>query len=479
MDPGNQLCDLCISNTAEVFCSCVRPVTLLCPTCVSQHSIKRQGRAHTTWALDKLPFVKLPGLLERLQQRTEALAELRENAWKSVRDVDQAINQYGETVEKVIEEYSTKVDREVLDLQQRIYQIVTKAKRTVLELTTQQQQQVERLNQVKAELTAQVQLSLDEMEHTLTEDKPHLRSRYGPSFRQILGNMQPFQLFSFYIQTSVLPSVTLITQLHAPNEIVAQSKPAEISSNASREQFTGVFGNKVELYNVKSLKSTRFTLSVNFGVGGCFVDIDDSTRLCIGAYPPSTGVYALNLISQKLTSMPALRTPRAYAGVAKTANFVYVFGGFDGSAGLKSNEKYHIAEKQWLPLADMHRSRSGFTPCYYHSLIYLVDTYIYRIMESFDPERETFTELPVFLPSQLELGCDCAAFIANGELCVLTEAKQIARWKIDSEAGFRLYETKESCWSSQPPMVIGSMVFLANACSGRVDRFNLETNAFA
>lgn len=229
---------------------------------------------------------------------------------------------------------------------------------------------------------------------------------------------------------------------------------------------------------MKSLKSTRVTLSVSFGVGGCFIDIADSTKICIGAYPPSTGVFALDLVSHQLTSLPALRTPRAYAGVAKCTDFVYVFGGFDGSMGLKSNEKYHIIEKKWVPIPDMHYTRSGFTPCSSHSLIYLVDTYSYRAMEAFNPLSELFTELPISLPSQLELGCDCVSYVINGELCILTEAKQFARWEIGSEAGFRVYETKESCWSSQPPMVIGAMVFIANACSGRVDRFDLKTNAF-
>lgn len=474
MNSGNELCALCKIKTAEVFCPCARPVILLCPAYVSPHVIKGRGQLHTTWTLDKLQHASVPGLLELLQRRTEAFAQVRGQAWNSVGEVDQAISLYGESVQQVLDGHIAKTERDIFDLQKRIQQTISKAKSVIGDLTVQSQKQTEELKRVKAELTEAVQIALEEVEKTLTDEKPKLTSRYGPAFRQLLENAQPFHLFSFNIQTSTVPTVTLITQIHSSREIMTARSPAK----SPEDLFAAVFGNKVEMMDAKSLQSSRFTLPVNFGVGGCYIRLAESSLLCIGAYPPSTGVHSLDLNSQKLTSWAPLRTPRAYAGVGKSADFVYVFGGFDGSIGLKSNEKYDIIAKQWQPLSDMHYTRSGFTPCNFNSLIYLADTYLHRVVESFNPETETFQDLPVTLPTQLELGCDCVAFVVNGELCVLTEAKQLARWKIGSGASFLLSATRESCWSSQPPLILDSLVLIANASSGRVDKFNLETYAF-
>ena len=474
MNSGNELCALCKEKTAEVFCPCLRPVILLCATCVSHHLIKNQGLLHTTWTLDKLPHANVPGLLERLQQRTGALVQVRGHAWNSVEEVDKAISQYGKSVQQVIDGHTTKTELEILDMQKRIEQTILKAKKVIRDISVQSQRQTEELQRMKTELTEEVQKALEEVEKTLADDKPRLTSKYGPAFRQLLENAQSFQLFSFHIQTSTVPTVTLITQIHSAQEIMAARSPTKNHEN----QFAAVFGNKVETFDLKSRQSTRFTLSVNFGVGGCYIRLAENSLICIGAYPPSTGVHSLDLNSQKLTPLPPLPTPRAYAGVGKYADFIYVFGGFDGSNGLKSTEKYHITENQWLPSSNMHYTRSGFTPCNFNSLIYLADTYLFRVMESFNPQNETFLELPVLLPTQLELGCDCAVFVVDGEMCVLTEAKQLARWKIGSEAAFRLSVARESCWSSQPPLVANSLVLIANACSGRVDKFSLETYAF-
>jgi hypothetical protein len=100
------------------------------------------------------------------------------------------------------------------------------------------------------------------------------------------------------------------------------------------------------------------------------------------------------------------------------------------------------------------------------------------LVETFNPETEEFTNLAVRLPSQLSHSS--FSFVANGELCLLTSTKQLARWKIESEKKFRLSFTNRNCFSTQPPLVVGSYVLIANAyLRGRVEKLNLESYTFS
>jgi len=46
--------------------------------------------------------------------------------------------------------------------------------------------------------------------------------------------------------------------------------------------------------------------------------------------------------------------------------------------------------------------------------------------------------LSVSLPPDLQLDCSSVAFVARGELILMTERKQMACWEIASEAHFRI-----------------------------------------
>jgi len=98
-------------------------------------------------------------------------------------------------------------------------------------------------------------------------------------------------------------------------------------------------------------------------------------------------------------------------------------------------------------------------------------------MESFDPQTEIYQALPVCLPSKLE-GAS-ASFVVNGELFVLTDNKQLARWRIESEAEVRLFVLNKGCCSTQPPLVLDSLVIIANACHESVEKFSLEDYSIA
>jgi hypothetical protein len=238
--------------------------------------------------------------------------------------------------------------------------------------------------------------------------------------------------------------------------------------------FAAIFDNTVELYDLATQQSSQHTISVNFGMGGSFISLDTHRLMCLGAFPPSSAVYALDLPSLRLTPLPALGMARTCAGVAKSPRFIYAFGG--NVPDHNSCEKYSLEDPQWLPLATMKYNRWGFTPCSFHDLIYLLSPRTTSAIESFSPDTETFTELPITLPRILRLSTSSVAFVADEELFIMTPKQQMGRWMIDSEREFHISIVDRRCWSTQPPLIVGALVLIAN--SGKVEKFSLETYSF-
>jgi len=246
--------------------------------------------------------------------------------------------------------------------------------------------------------------------------------------------------------------------------------------------FAAVWENKVERYHLKSQQSTTFTLPVKFGKGGSYIAMGRTTLMCLGADPASTAVYELDLSSAQLTDLPPLSVSRNGAGVAKAAHCVYVFGSWVGKkASLKSCEKYDLQEKRVQALIDMQYGRCFFTPCTFRSLIYLACPFTTPVIETFDPRTETFTVLPVSLPPDMKYLS--VAVVAHQELCILTsgeqgEEQQMGLWKIETESEFRRSVSQKGCCSCQPPLIVGSVVLIANIWANRVEKFSLESYSF-
>ena len=144
----------------------------------------------------------------------------------------------------------------------------------------------------------------------------------------------------------------------------------------------------------------------------------------------------------------------------------------------KSCEKYRLADMQSLPLNDMREVRYGFTPCTFRTLIYLPCPITARTIETFHPNTETFAVLSISLPPQMRPAMS-VSFIANGELYVLTTKKQMGRWRVDSGRLFGVSATNRECWSTQPPLIVDSLVLIANNChDGSVEKFSVKSNTF-
>lgn len=454
MDSANVLCSSCKSITAQLFCACTSPETYLCERCVGKHILSKSSGKHEPWPLNQLPYYQIPGYFERLHVREETLPQVREQAWKSVAEVDKAINDYSTHVDRVISElyaYSKKV--------------------------------IEELKVTKAKLNTDIAAALEEVERTVMEDQPKLDTLYGPLFRDLAETPRRIQLFSYTLELSAAPPSTLVTLnsvLPSPQTLLPPPKPssAPLQVLPPPTRLAGVYYNSAYVYEIQSKQLTQHTLSVDFGgLGVSCIEWDRDTMLCVGAYPASSAVYSLALSSFQLTPLPSLCISRAFAGIAKVNACFYVFGSWDEAAkqGSRSCEKMQISDKRWVPITDMSHPRSSFSPCHFHSLLYLASPWTTKTVETFNPQTEAFAVLPVVLPSNLNPRAS-VAFVVNAELCLLTEGQQMARWKIDAEREFRLFTTAKNSYSFQQPLILGSLVYITYTRT--VQRFSLETYTF-
>jgi len=191
MDPGNRLCLECGMRTAELFCTCTDPETFLCEQCLPKHSKKRSRTGHPTWPISDLLSYKDP----RYFDRQEAFPTIQAQARQGVTEVDRAVAEYSALVERVIKEIRTSSNRVI-----------------------------EQLKGIKTTLSADVESALEEVERTLAEQQPLLRSKYGGVFRALVEKPAPFQLFLFSPPTCSVSTQSLLTlefHLRLPTELLS------------------------------------------------------------------------------------------------------------------------------------------------------------------------------------------------------------------------------------------------------------------
>lgn len=95
-----------------------------------------------------------------------------------------------------------------------------------------------------------------------------------------------------------------------------------------RSKLAAVFSNRVEIFYLDSQKTSRHTIPINFSSGVSYIELDRNSLLCLGGNPASQEVYSLDLTFFHLTSLPPLCSPREGAGLAQSATYTFVFGGY-------------------------------------------------------------------------------------------------------------------------------------------------------
>ena len=278
------------------------------------------------------------------------------------------------------------------------------------------------------------------------------------------------------VQLSAVKAKVWLLHLQSSGSVVASLSLdviREICSYIEDPLFAALYNQTLALYDFSTHNTTQHALPIDVRSG--YIQVDRTTVLIV-----DYEVLTLDLLTLHITPLAPLLTPRNYVGVVLVGNTVFAFGGFHGESPLTVCEKCSVPLTHWTQLPSMHYARSDFTPCAYKALLYLVSTAAedHRTVESFSPHNETFTVLAVSLPEDLELGWASVAFVANGELLLLTGHRQMARWRIESEAHFRVSATSRGCFSFHSPLIVGIEVYIANTYSERLEKWSLETERF-
>lgn len=253
-----------------------------------------------------------------------------------------------------------------------------------------------------------------------------------------------------------------------------QSSKRTLSFNVIREIcsyiegpyfFAAIRERTMEVYDFNTHKATQHQLPTNVWSG--YIQVDRSTVLIVGLQ-----VMTLDIFTLQITPQAPLPTHRGYVGLAKAGSTVFAFGGYHGGPR-KVCDKNSVPLAGWNSLPPMHYARSHFTPCAFKALLYLTSTKArsHRTVETFSPNTETFTVLSVSLPAELQLGCSSVAFVANEELFLLTHKMEMACWRIECEFHFRVSSTARNLYSSHPPLVVGTEVYIAVA--SKVEKWTL------
>jgi hypothetical protein len=376
-----------------------------------------------------------PGYYDRLQVRSLAIEQVREQAFASISQVDKAIEEFTDRTEEVMNAF----------------------KRHWLQaLTWMEKYRNDLLNDVTA--------AVEEVVKTLADDHPELTSKLGPTLRAYTEmNYANFELFSYKLRSGPLEPQELITLCCFPGQM------------PTSEKFASVNGKNLKLYDVFSKEVSEYTMPVDVGFGGSYCMLDKSTILCFCRAQNAICLY--DITTNSYTTVPQMHSPRYCPGLFTTASSAYAYGGKSTTA-LASCEKYSIALKTWTPLPDMFRPRYGFTPCSHAGFVYLVDAnnQSQGAIDTFNLASEEMKMLAVVLPSKLVTNCFSTAIISEGVLMLLTN-KLLGRWRVGSEEEVSVTGVNKQCYSNCPPLIVGREVLFSY--QGNVLRFNLNSSHFA
>lgn len=317
MDPANSVCQECGTKASEVFCKCSVPEVTLCTGCLGRHTVKNPRKDHTTRPISELSYYKIPGYFKRLDIRIASLPEVKNQALKSIGEVDRALNEYAVAVDGVLSVYKDKVDMDVQELQQRIAQILFTADSVVHDIQAKADEEIAQLQQIKIDLIREVHEALEEVERTLAEDNPLLTFHYSPVLRNFTEAFQPFCLFSFHIHTSAQLEVTLTIRTGVLELVQATATFLRFFNC-----HTSAWGPQVNLQTPIQADSCSTWTALDDGLffcsGGCIA--------YAGSYETYWSVAYLLSPDGAVDPLPNMSTARWGHGVIQVLH-VYVFGG--------------------------------------------------------------------------------------------------------------------------------------------------------
>ena len=150
------------------------------------------------------------------------------------------------------------------------------------------------------------------------------------------------------------------------------------------------------------------------GTRHCFLP-DCEILVCGGGTIKSSSPLAWQVspYNGAVARLRSMKRPRKYHGIVLFRDTIFVFGGTHSLIVLSSVEAY--AGATWQIIGKMKTARTSFQPCISNNLVYLAGGQTTKI-ETFDPQKVTFTELPL----QLSEASRSSAFLYDHQILILT-----------------------------------------------------------
>ena len=446
-------CALDTAATVSDFCCCGNQETFLCKEHLSEHL--KKNAVHIVLPVSTFGQHLISGFLEKLEKRKEA-------HWTGVAELQNNIR----AIDTCIEQFTTKVE-------ELVWCVTEFAQRTISDLHTH-----------KAKLQTEIREAIAEAEAALYSESPILHSLIAKGLREFVPGQDRLVLFRYTMWGEKLPQriddlIQYEVTLPSGKTTHRTTRSGYGSDNLTGAVLPIVSGSTLKRYNTLTEYTAVSSLSVSFSLSSVFCPIDSDSVLClVGGNPPLSTAYILSLSKSTVTEIQPMTTPRILPGVIKTGNFAYLFGGGDGIKAITASEKLDTVEKSWSVLPDMNHPRSGFSPCFFEDEIYLPDVgHSHRVIETFSVISEKYRILGVALPSSLSNSS--VAFVAEGEMVVVTYSKQVGRWRIGTEEEFRTKSLSmrdyHSGLSNIPPVKIGRDVYWVRWNDGAPVKFNLDS----
>lgn len=440
---GLVVCALCSIHQAQSFCICTDPYTLLCENCFTAHHQKNKTWQHFVYPIAALKYAKDPEYLTELHRRISFLPQIRLQTEKNLAEIAKCAKDFLEKTEQLINLLVTQAKEEARSLRQQ---------------------------------SREIEESLIEIENKLTERDPELTTKYAAIMWEHLDSgSADFELFQYEIDCPQYPPL-----LHLKTR-------NEVECLCGLKIFPCISGQMLLLHDINGDEQTTIRLSETFTQGAVFCLLDSQSMLGVGGDPASASAYLINWKEGEVYNRSTMIGGRAFPGITKVEQHVYVFGGC--SPDLLTCEKMDIESASWSACASMSRCRSRFTPCVYQHDIYLAD---YRsicrgLIEFFSIDSNTYTNIRFEIKyqrpyedrktftSSLDNNEYSSSFIIDGTLMILAN-NQVRRWKMSSSYILEVVAFKgDISQGNSPPIVRGSNAFITQF-DGEMLIFNCNTN---
>ena len=420
-------CEGC-AEEAKFFCRCRERETVMCSRCFLRHAEEGKGVRHH---MEPIAAYRAPGYYSRLQARSLIITDVKSQAYRSLAQVDNAIQALTHRTESLI-----------AALQQHCDEVLAW------------------LTKLKYDLQVEVNKGIEEVERTLFDDNPTMMSEMGRTIRTYVDRgCTDFDLFTYQLNETELQPQKFISLHCFPGSMPRLTK------------FPLVTDSHLHLLDVFSLPTSSYPLPFPTHTNSVFCLLNDSTFLHISTPQPIVSLYFP--LNSTYKTLPNTIETRFSPGIFHHSDQVYLFGGKNTHI-LASNEKLSLKNENWTEISRMSRPRFAFTPCFYENFLYLVDTNTASEgkIDTFSLISEEICTLDLVLPAEMLTNC-CSVSIISDKMLILMSNKVLGVWKMsDLDGKMSVTSGNFQCFSHCPPLIVGREAFFSYF--GRLLRFDIN-----